>query len=317
MTDWRPSISGENLQARSKILHAVRSHFANTGAIEVTTPVAGRHGVSDVHLENIRTADGRFLQTSPEYAMKRLLAAHPVAMYQVCPAFRGGESGERHNSEFTMLEWYRPGGSLETLMDDCETLYNRTRDAIGLEPRVVDRIAYADLFVDKVGIAPHQLSLDELRDFTRGRLDCSHIAQTGDDAERADYLDRLFSTLVEPDLENPTFVIEFPSCQAALARLSDDGQRARRFELFVSGNELVNGYDELNDSEELTARFDANNTARRRRGLAEVEPDTSLLSSLAGLGHCAGAAMGIERLLMALTGASTIGEVMAFTDQSF
>lgn len=301
------------------MLSLIRDFFAKGQVLEVTTPILGATGVTDLHIENLfLTHRGRdyFLQTSPEYAMKRLLAAGSGPVYQICPAFRGGEIGPRHNLEFTMLEWYRPGFSLQDLMNEVEALvdalaryFDRSLPAFRCE-------RYKDLFTARYSRDPHKLDLDDLARLVEndGQLEAAHLADKGDPN---DYLDLLFSAGIEQGLQEPVFIRDYPASQAVLATVSEDEEGcpvADRFELFIQGVELANGYFEMTDPELLASRFEENNRKRSSRGLPQIPLDTKLLAALRSMPETAGVALGLDRLLMVLTGAESLDHVMAFTD---
>jgi len=309
----------ETLVARDRLLRTVREYFHRSDAMEVTTPTLGRTGVTDPHLQNLTTVSAQerwFLQTSPEYAMKRLLAQHAHAMFQICQAYRGGESGLRHNPEFTMLEWYRPGFSLTDLMSDIESLLTTLFDALNGESVVFSRIPYAQCFAQHLGADPHSISDADLQRLARTHCDCQHIGEHWDSGSRADYLDVLFSTKVEPQLPSYALVYDYPVCQAALAKLDLKGSVAQRFEVFLNGVEIANGYDELRDAKELRDRFKANNLLREERGLEFIPIDERLLMALPSMPECSGIALGLDRLLMLVLGKTSLDEVITFTSQS-
>ena len=247
----------------------------------------------------------RWLQTSPEYAMKRLLAAGSGPIYQVCKAFRAGEAGGRHNPEFTLLEWYRPGFSLAELIEEVADL---ARAVLGNTLHRV--VTYRELFRQYLGIDPFLVDAEELEGFARARLDYSGGAETRDT-----WLDLLLTHLVEPQLEGLVFVHDYPASQAALARLREkDGVTvAERFELYVDGLELANGYFELIDPAEQRARFEADNRTLASRGEPARPIDEQLLAAMeAGLPSCAGVALGLDRLLMKKLGAERVQDVLSF-----
>lgn len=281
--------------------------------LEVVTPVLRAYGTSEIHLDNLILEQG-YLQTSPEYAMKCLIADSGRSIYQICPAFRGGEEGRRHRLEFQMLEWYRVDYSLCDLMNDLESLLTRVHSALAPDDALLPqahpltRVAYATLFKDRFGACPHTASDNELVDLCRS-LPLAHL---GEEARRADLLDALFSTGIEPGLVEGTLVSDYPACQAALAayRTDEEGhQVADRFELFISGMEIANAYQELLDSKELSRRFSENNAVRRALGKREVADDPELLEATARMPRCAGVALGIDRLLMAFFGETSISEI--------
>lgn len=248
---------------------------------------------------------GRWLQTSPEYAMKRLLAAGCGPIYQICKAFRGGEVGTRHNPEFTLLEWYRPGFSLAELMQEVAEL---AQAVLGEAP--VKRVSYRDLFQRRLGIDPFKASVEELEALARERLDYSGAVESRDT-----WLDLLLTHLVEPELEGRVMVYDYPESQSALARLREDGDItvAERFELYVDRVELANGYFELTDPVEQRARFEADNRRLIARGEEPRALDERLLAAMdSGLPSCAGVALGLDRLLMLKLGSERLEEVLSF-----
>ncbi|WP_328185741.1 EF-P lysine aminoacylase EpmA [Marinobacter sp. OP 3.4] len=315
---WRPTASRGILESRAQQLRWVRGFFADRGVLEVETPVLGRHGVTDVNIDSVAASPtvvagqypGRgWLQTSPEYHMKRLLAAGSGSIYQVSHVFRDGERGRRHNPEFSLLEWYRPGFDDEALMSEVTALVCGWLDLP--EP---DRCGYRHLLLDHAGIDPFEASLADLRDACRPLVGESSLLA---ELDRDGCLDLLMSFRVEPLLgfDRPVFVTRYPASQAALARISvEDGHPvAHRFELYVRGIELCNGYWELTDPEEQRRRFQQDNARRRSLGKPEMPEDEAFLAALeAGLPDCAGVALGLDRLLMLKCGASDISEVLAF-----
>ncbi|GHE20464.1 EF-P lysine aminoacylase EpmA [Halomonas urumqiensis] len=317
-TDWRPTASIETLRERARLLAVVRAFFAARDVLEVETPVLGHGGSSDVHLASLSTQAatpaGRerlWLQTSPEFHMKRLLAAGSGPIFQLARSFRDGEVGRRHNIEFTMLEWYRPGMPLPALIEETSALVG---DVLGRDPGPLRRCRYRELFRDILSIDPFTTALSEIRSLAseRGGLEM-------DDASRDDCLDLLMSLAIEPTLghEGIDVVVDYPASQAALARRhqdSEDGEWvASRFELYLSGMELANGYDELTDAAEQRQRFTEDNASRRALGLPEVDVDERLLAALeAGMPKGSGVALGLDRLIQLALGKASVAEVMAF-----
>lgn len=312
--DWAPTAPLATLRLRARMLEQVRTHFAATGALEVETPVMVQAGVTDVHLESleVRRADGTragFLHTSPEYAMKRLLAAGAPDIYQVCRVFREGERGRRHNPEFTMVEWYRLGIDHHALMDDVERLLRAL-----IEPfRTVGetrRITYSGAFRQALGMDPLQVGTAEVH----AALTAAGIDVPGSVAcERDSLLDLAMATLVAARFPSDaiTFLYDFPASQAALARVR--GPVASRFEAFWGELELANGFHELGDAAEQAARFEADRKERARRGKPDREPDSRFIAGLeAGLPSCAGVALGFDRVVMVATRAGRLDEVVAF-----
>ncbi len=309
---WRASCSPETLRARADLLRQVRGFFHDRGVLEVETPLLCEAGVSDPAIENLLVEHGaslgrtRYLQSSPEYAMKRLLASGSGPIFQIARAFRDGEAGRRHNPEFSMLEWYRPGFSLAALMQEVADL---VQASIG--QRALEFISYRALFQRELGLDPLLADTAELAALARSQLDVGAM-----EGGRDLWLDLLMSHLVEPRLAGRglCFVYDYPASQAALARVeSEDGvQVARRFELYVDGLELANGYHELADAAEQRRRFEADNLARREAGQPERPADERLLAALASLPDCCGVALGFDRLLMLALGGSDIRDVLAF-----
>ncbi|MEA3250873.1 MAG: EF-P lysine aminoacylase EpmA [Pseudomonadota bacterium] len=316
MDDWQPSASIETLRARARLLARVRAFFAERDVLEVETPVLGHGGSTDVHLAALSlsatTDAGRerlWLQTSPEFAMKRLLAAGSGPIFQLARCFRDGEVGPRHNLEFTMLEWYRPGLALAELIDESVALVRELLPEAG--PRRLRR--YRELFREQLQVDPFTTPLESLRRLAgeRGGLDMN-------DADRDGCLDLLMGLVIEPTLgrEGVDVVIDYPASQAALARHHHDADGelvAARFELYVAGLELANGYDELTDAAEQARRFAEDNARRRELGKPEVDVDTRLLAALeAGMPAGSGVALGIDRLIQLALGKTRVEDVMAF-----
>jgi lysyl-tRNA synthetase class 2 len=309
--NWQPSAHLERLRRRAQLLATTRQFFSERGVLEVETPLLCSAGVTDPAIEPLTIDRGvsitapRYLQTSPEYAMKRLLAAHGEPIWQLARAFRDGEAGSRHNPEFTLLEWYRPGFSLEELMVEVIDLV-----AACLGKRPVQCRRYRDLFREHLDLDPMTASDDAVERLARARVDVGGI-----EGDRDLWLDLLMSHLVEPQLEGACLVHDYPASQAALARVEQvDGVAvARRFELYVDGLELANGYHELADATEQRRRFDADNRRRAACGQPEHPVDEYLLAALEhGLPDCCGVALGFDRLLMLATGVMDIREVQAF-----
>ena len=311
--DWQPNASPEMLRARADLLGRIRRFFATRGVLEVETPLLSSCGITDPSIEPLVVERGtsldqpRYLQTSPEYAMKRLLACYGEPVFQLARAFRDGEAGARHNPEFTLLEWYRPDFDHHALMAEVAEL---VCDCLG--ERAVHYYGYRQLFLDELALDPFAASPAELESAARERLDAGTMA-----GDRDMWLDLLMSHVIEPELagRGTCFVYDFPASQAALARIAEaDGVAVgQRFELYVDGLELANGYFELGDAIEQRGRFERDNQRRREVGLPERALDERLLDALAaGLPSCSGVALGVDRLLMLTTGAADIRDVMAF-----
>lgn len=297
------------LQARAKLLAQIRDFFSAREVLEVETPVLSAASGTDPVLAPLHTRVSDkpyFLQTSPEFAMKRLLAAGSGPIYQLARAFRDGEAGSRHNAEFTMLEWYRPGFSLQALMAEVAEL---VASVLPIASPVL--MTYSNVFRQYLGIDPLAANLAELQQLAR-----EHTGINMQSDNRDHWLDLLFSHCIEPHLQAPCFISAYPPSQAALASLGEDelGRTvARRFELVVAGMEIANGYQELVDPVEQRQRFEHDLSVRREVGKPELPVDENLLGAMAhGLPECAGVALGVDRLLMLVTGASSIREVISF-----
>jgi len=313
---WQPTASLAALKSRAQQLAWVRGFFARRGLLEVETPVLGRCGVTDLNIDSVpvsRTPDASglpagWLQTSPEYAMKRLLAAGVGDIYQVARVFRNGERGARHNPEFSLLEWYRTG------FDDTDLMAEVADLVCGwLECARPVTLRYGEAIRRFAGVDPFAASDAELRALCRDWMPPESLPGL----LRDECLDLLMSFRVEPQLSQigPVFITGYPESQAALARISEvDGVRqAHRFELYIDGLELCNGYWELTDAAEQRARFDSDNLARRQAGRPEMPVDEALLAAMtSGVPDCAGVALGLDRLLMLKLGHRDIADVLAF-----
>jgi lysyl-tRNA synthetase class 2 len=307
------------VRARAELLAGIRRFFEQAGVLEVETPACSFSASTDPVLESfscrytgpLAPRGGQlYLHTSPELPMKRLLAAGSGPIYQICKVFRNGESGRLHNPEFTLLEWYRPGFDHQRLMGEVASLVN------GLlpEPLAVERISYCDAFLRHLDLDPHTCSVAELRSKA---VECGVSgAESMDLTERDGWLDLLLTHRIEPHLGRGrlSFLYDYPASQAALARVRDqDPPVAERFELYMEGVELANGFHELGDAAEQRRRFEHDLQQRQRDGLEPVPVDERFLAALeSGLPDCAGVALGIDRLLMRLAGRDHINEVLAF-----
>lgn len=301
---WRPSAEFAVLHARAEMLASIRSFFSRLGVIEVETPLLCKGTVTDPNIAPIACGD-RWLQTSPEYAMKRLLCAGSGPIYQVCKAFRQGESGPRHNPEFSLLEWYRPGFSLRELMSEVAQVVE-----LVLGPQTLHYYSYLDLFLEFAGINPFTLCAAELEDFARQKIDTSL-----ENEERDTWLDLLLSHVIEPQLKGLglVFVYDYPASQAALARIRPGENVAERFELYADGIELANGYLELADAQEQAQRWAEDRAVLASQGLTPRPSDEYLHEAmLSGLPDCSGVAMGLDRLLMLKLGVNGLAQVISF-----
>ncbi|HDR0713763.1 TPA: elongation factor P--(R)-beta-lysine ligase [Pasteurella multocida] len=313
--NWQPSASIENLLARAKIIAEIRRFFTDRGLLEVETPVLSEFGVTDVHLSTFNTtfisptaekSKALWLSTSPEYHMKRLLAAGSGPIFQLCHVFRNEEAGQRHNPEFTMLEWYRPHFDMYRLINEVDDLLQQILDC-----KPTESLSYQFVFQEYVGLDP--LSAEKAELVAKAK---QYHLQQAEQEDRDTLLQFLFSTVVEPNIgkENPVAVYHFPAPQAALAQISSEDHRvAERFEFYYKGLELANGFHELTDVNEQLHRFEQDNVQRQKMGLPQRQIDKRLLGALqAGVPNCSGIALGVDRLLMIALGANAIHEVMAF-----
>ncbi|MGY4878024.1 EF-P lysine aminoacylase EpmA [Vreelandella aquamarina] len=319
MNHWRPTADMDTLRARAALLAQVRGFFAQRSVLEVETPVLGQGGSTDLHLQSLstqaRTDKGRrrlWLQTSPEFHMKRLLAAGSGPIYQLSKSFRDGEVGSRHNIEFTMLEWYRPGFSLNQLLEEAAALIQQLM-SLSLPVR---HYRYRELFHTHLALDPFTASLDVLRKAAsqHAYMPLSSMA----DEPRETCLDVLMSSVIEPTLgqQELSAVVEYPASQAALAKRHQDARGdwvASRFELYLNGVELANGYDELTDADEQRRRFDEDNDQRKACGQEKVDVDEHLLQALAhGLPEGAGVALGVDRVIQLALGKPRLEDVISF-----
>ncbi len=324
--DWRPTATLDALRQRAELLSRLRRYFAEQGVLEVETPLLVSSGVTDPHIASFTVADSimpfnqdagtgtsRYLNTSPEFAMKRLLAAGMGPIYQVCKAFRCGEQGRHHNPEFTLLEWYRPDFDDHRLMRDVAALMAKLAEGFRQLGQVEYR-SYHDFFQQHLRVNPHTASAQILRDCAR-QNGVPTVCGLADD-DRDGWLDVLMSHCIQPQLGlgHLCFVYDYPESQAALARVRPGHPAvAERFECFLDGVELANGFHELQDAQEQRTRFEADLVRREVEKREPVSLDERLLGALAaGLPACAGVALGLDRVQMVLTGGERIRDVLAF-----
>ena len=320
MTDWQPSAAFDALRLRAALNARIRAFFAERGVVEVETPVLSMAGNTEPNIASFALAfsgrtDGaprtRWLRTSPEHPLKRLLAAGFGDCYELGRVFRDGEAGGRHNPEFTMLEWYRTGWDHHALLAECAAL---VADALALVDRsaTLVRTSYRALYLARLGVDPMTATIDDLRHAL------GDIAVEPGGLDRDDWLDLLMTHRLQPAFPRDGLlaVHDFPASQCALARVrtGPDGVAvAERFELYLGPLELANGYHELADAAEQGARFDHDLRRRAARGQPRPPRDGRLLAALeAGFPDCAGVALGVDRLLMAMLGTDRIADVLAF-----
>lgn len=313
-TDWRPTASRQAIEARARLLADIRAFFAQRKVLEVETAQLSSAGNSDPNIASIATDSGsrRFLRTSAEYPMKRLLAAGLPDIYELGRVFRAGEKGSRHNPEFTMLEWYRHQLNYHALAEEVLELFKHCGHGKFDHWNVV-HTTYRELFLNHLGLDPHHCDEEECRALAMERN--LHAGQLDLDG----WLDLLLTHLIQPcmDAEAMTVITDFLPQQAALARIRQDANHgiavAERFEVYLGQAELANGYQELTDPEEQRQRFDQDRKLRQLRGEDMTPVDQRLLAALnAGLPECSGVAVGVDRLLMAILGVDHIDMVLTF-----
>lgn len=311
MSDWRPSAAPATLRARARLLTDIRRFLADRGVLEVDTPTLASAGATDPHLHSLRAGEG-YLVTSPEFALKRLLAAGSGPVYRLGNVFRAGESGRWHNPEFCMLEWYRTGWGQERLIAEVGDLFA----ALGVPAPAT--ATYAGVFREAVGLDPHAAEMAALRRAAEADSLAPDGApdDTAGETVRGFWLDLLMSARVAPALgaERPLVVTGFPACQAGLTRRHPDRPaEALRFEIYWRGVELANGGEELTDADELRRRTAADRAAREAAGEPGPPPDEYLAAAMAhGLPACSGVALGVDRLLALMLGFDRLADVLPF-----
>jgi lysyl-tRNA synthetase class 2 len=316
---WQPTAGLAHIELRSRVVWGLRKFFHSSGFSEVHTPVLSRDCVVDRHIDPISlpstalaiadlNGQTYYLQTSPEFCMKRMLAAGATRIYQIAQVFRSGERGSYHNPEFTMVEWYRVGDDLDAAVE----LLSQLLQAIipGCQPK---RLSYRDAFLQDAGLCPLESSVAMLASAASQH---SLAVDANWSSDRDDWLNLLFSEIIQPRLghSHPTIITDYPASQSALARLSEkDSRVAQRFELFMAGIELANGYHELLSANELAERNQIVNRQRCRDGKPTLPAESQLLEAMrAGLPACSGCALGLDRLLMVIGKAQSIDQVIAF-----
>lgn len=321
MTDWQPTASLEMLKTKARLLSQLRAFFAEKNILEVQTPILSQAGNTEPTIESFITQEHEnaahkiqpsFLNTSPEFSMKRLLAAGYGSIYQITPAFRQDEQGKRHNPEFTLLEWYRIDFDHHALMGEVNSLLRYiAKDFIKLERSQF--FSYQKAMLKFANVDPFSATTEELKLATvKAGIDAIGM----DDVSRDAWLDLLMSQVVEKNLpvNCPVFIYDYPASQAALSKIRKGSPDvAERFELYINGMELANGFHELSDAEEQALRFQQQQLQRKKSGQQGIPADYHLIEALKqGLPECAGVAIGLDRLLMVLTGAEHINEVLTF-----
>lgn len=318
--DWQPTCSIEMLRLRAQVLADIRRFFSARAVLEVETPLLSYSSGTDPQLDFFTTEYSSppsrqplFLQTSPEFAMKRLLAAGSGSIYQICKAFRNGESGRFHNPEFTLLEWYRVGFTLPQLMDEIAELMAALFDGRGaLNP--TQRFSYQELFLRTTGLNPLVFSYPDCCAYARACQMPEAVDLCGDDHDL--WLDFIFSHKIQPHLGDNAvcLVYGYPACQSSLARINaDNPQVADRVEIFINGVELGNGYYELADAQEQDRRFDEEIHIRQQKKRPDAIKNKHLIAALeAGLPECSGMAIGLDRLLMLLANSTCLADVLNF-----
>ncbi len=320
---WKPTASLEALQKRAQIIRNIRQFFETRGILEVETPLLGKTATPDPLIEPFITSyqgplapagQMLYLQTSPEFAMKRLLAAGSGAIFQICKVFRNGEVGRFHNAEFTMLEWYRPGLHYSELIQEVSDLLTEILDVPEAE-----LLSYQSVFQQYLDINPHDRALCT-ESFLAAIAQSQGLIQDLNELS-LDYngwLDLLFSEIIQPQLglECPVVLVDFPVSMAALAQIREDHDAtlvAERFEFYVRGVELANGYHELLDAKEQTQRFEEDIKKRVSLGVTPLAIDDKLLAALeAGVPPCSGVALGVDRLVLIALNAKRLNQVMSF-----
>jgi lysyl-tRNA synthetase class 2 len=320
LSSWRSTASKEAILERALMLKNIRAFFDARGVLEVETPLLSHYSTTDLHLDSLRSSfrgQRCYLNTSPEYAMKRLLADNQHAIYQICKAFRDDELGPAHNPEFTMLEWYRPGYDMLQLMDELAELIKTLCKSTVIKPGV-EGLSYQQAFEKTVGFDPHQITPGECYQFALNNdVEIPQGLTADDDVD--EWLDWLLMQRVLPAFKKDgfTFLYDYPESQCALAKIENNAGQvsvAKRFELFFGELELANGFFELTDAEEQRRRFQKDNQRRKQAGKELSPVDENFIAALThGLPDCSGVAVGLDRLLMVLTHSKSIDQVLSFS----
>jgi lysyl-tRNA synthetase class 2 len=316
---WQSKASRETLLRRALMMKDIRAFFDARDVVEVETPLLSHYSTTDPHLDSLCTRfreQDCYLNTSPEYAMKRLLAQWRQPIYQICKAFRDDEIGPNHNPEFTMLEWYQPGYDMMQLIDEVAELVRTVCRQSEVE-HVFECLSYQQAFENVTGFDPHHVTAEQCFQYSvDNHVEIPQGLEAADDVN--DWLDWLLTQLVMPAFKTDgfTFLYDYPASQCALAKLEDGPGQARvakRFELFFGEVELANGFYELTDADEQLSRFQRENQERECAGKEVSCIDKNFIEALSsGLPDCSGVAMGLDRLLMVLSGAASIDQVLSF-----
>ncbi len=311
-SSWRPTATVAALKARAQLLSKIRKFFAAREVLEVETPLLSHSTITDPNIHSFLTkynlgnnSTDLYLQTSPEFAMKRLLASSSGSIYQICKAFRHEDHGKQHNPEFTILEWYRIDFDHNDLMQEMDEFLQYT-----INTKPAEKISYCELFKQYLGLCPLDSSIKTLQQCAR-----KHSLNIIPNLTYDDWLNLLLTHVIEPHLgiDQPTFIYDYPASQAALARINPDNSKvAERFEVYINGVELANGFHELADSQEQRQRFMADLEHRHELNLPTMPLDENFLAALDELPNCAGVALGIDRLHMIQHQSNSIEEVLAF-----
>jgi len=319
--NWQPSADIATIKRRAQYLAGVRRFFAERDVLEVETPILSRAAPTAAYVNSFTTdfiplgstsKQTYYLQTSPEFAMKRLLAANLGSIYQIAHVFRNGEQGRLHSPEFTMLEWYRPELSLNQLMDEVNKL---VQEVFCLNH--ISRLSYRDIFEFYLKINVFTCSVQQIK-----QCALTHITGLADDLalDRDGWLALLMSHVIEPRLAAmnlAVFIYDFPASQAQLAKTKEDeagNNVADRFELYIAGVEIANGYNELLDADELQRRFTEDNTQRQDQAMVKMPIDNNLLAAMkSGMPECSGVALGFDRIIMLALNKQDIQAVRSFT----
>jgi len=318
---WQPTLTWHNAQKRAKILQKIRQFFNERNVLEVETPALSLGTVTDVHLDaftcnyhflsdsSIEHSTQLYLQTSPEFHMKRLLASGYGDIFQIAKAFRHEEAGHYHNPEFTMLEWYRIGFDHFELMNEVADLLEAV-----IGSAKATQITYQQLFIEQVALDPLSTNRKQLLSVISNYNKSSDWLNI--ELDNDILLQFIFTEIIEPNIGNdaPCFVYNFPKSQASLAKLcANDDRVAQRFECYYQGVELVNGFNELTDSKKQAERFQEDNKKRKQLSMQEKPIDDNFISALTcGLPQCSGVALGVDRLIMLALKAKNITEVISF-----